>query len=65
MKKITFKNRLEAISWIAENAEHEGQFEVLREMLTYNFIYFGAYFQANVKALHGTWAGKKYGLAGS
>ena len=44
MKKITFENRLEAISWIAEHAEDEGQFEVMREMLNYNFIYSGAYF---------------------
>ena len=38
MKK-TFKNRLEAVNWIADNVENEAQFEVLREQLTYNFIY--------------------------
>ena len=43
MRKV-FKNRLEAIDWIAENAEDEGQFEVLREQLNFNFIYTGKYF---------------------
>ncbi len=43
MRKV-FKNRLEAIDWIAENTEDEGQFEVLREQLNYNFIYTGKYF---------------------
>lgn len=43
MKK-EFKNRLAAIDWIAATAEHEGQFEVMREQLNYNFIYFGIYF---------------------
>ena len=43
MKKI-FDNRLEAIEWIAENVENEGQFEVLREQLNYGFIYHGTYF---------------------
>lgn len=43
MKKY-FQNRLEAIDWIAEQAENEGQFEVLREQLQFNFIYFGTYF---------------------
>lgn len=38
MKKY-FENRMEAIDWIANNAEDEGQFEVLREQLNYNFIY--------------------------
>lgn len=38
MKKY-FKNRLEAIDWMAEFAENEGQFEVLREQLEFNFIY--------------------------
>ena len=37
--KVTFENRLEAIEWIAEYVEDEGQFEVLREQLNYNFIY--------------------------
>ncbi len=43
MKKI-FKSRLEAIDWIAANVEDEGQFEVLREQLNFNFIYTGKYF---------------------
>jgi hypothetical protein len=43
MKKY-FQNRLEAIDWIAEQAENEGQFEVLREQLQFNFIYTGTYF---------------------
>lgn len=38
MKKH-FKNRLEAIDWMAEFAENEGQFEVLREQLEFNYIY--------------------------
>ncbi len=43
MKKV-FKNRLEGIDWIAANVEDEGQFEVLREQLNFNFIYTGKYF---------------------
>ena len=43
MKKY-FKNRLEAINWIANNVEGEGQFEVLREQLIFNFIYTRTYF---------------------
>ena len=42
--KITFKNRLAAIDWIANNVEDEGQFEVLREQLNYNFIYTSTYY---------------------
>ena len=42
--KIRFKNRLEAVEWIADYVENEGQFEVLREQLNFNFIYEGAYF---------------------
>jgi len=42
MKK-TFNNRLEAIDWIASKAENEGQFEVMREQLIYNFIYTETY----------------------
>jgi len=38
MKK-QFRNRLEAIEWIANFAESEGQFEVWREQLTFNHIY--------------------------
>lgn len=43
MKRV-FKNRLEAIDWIAANAEDEAQFEVLREQLMFNFIYTGRFF---------------------
>ena len=43
MKKV-FRNRLEGIDWIAANVEDEGQFEVLREQLNFNFIYTGRYF---------------------
>ena len=43
MKKY-FKNRMEAINWIANHVEDEGQFEVLREELTFNFIYTEKYF---------------------
>ena len=39
--KIKFKNRLEAINWIAEFVENEGQFEILREQLIFNEIYSG------------------------
>lgn len=42
--KVRFKDRLEAIDWIAGYAENEGQFEVLREQLHFNFIYEGSYF---------------------
>lgn len=42
--EIKFESRLEAIQWIAEYAEDEGQFEVLREQLNYNFIYTGKYY---------------------
>lgn len=43
MKK-QFQSRLEAIDWIAEYAQNEGHFEVLRENLNFNFIYTGLYF---------------------
>ena len=43
MKKI-FVDRLEAIQWIAEFSRSEGEFEVLREELTFNFIYHHEYF---------------------
>ena len=42
--RIEFKTRIEAIDWIASFAEDEGQFEVLREQLHFNFIYTGNYF---------------------
>lgn len=43
MKKV-FATRLEAIDWIAAQAKNEGQFEVMREKLLFNFIYTGTYF---------------------
>ena len=43
MKKV-FKNRLEAIDWIATHAEDEGQFEVMREQLNFNHIYTNRYY---------------------
>ncbi len=42
--KIRFKNRLEAVEWIADYVENEGQFEVLREQLNFNYIYESTYF---------------------
>ena len=42
--KIKFKTRLEAIDWMAANAENEGQFEVMREQLQFNQIYTGSLF---------------------
>ncbi len=42
MKK-SFESRIEAIEWLAEKVENEGQFEVLREELIYSFIYSGTY----------------------
>lgn len=42
MKKI-FENRIEAIDWIANYVDNEGQFEVLREQLNFNYIYSGIY----------------------
>ena len=43
MKK-SYQTRITAINWIAEYAEDEGQFEVLREQLTFNYIYYQSYF---------------------
>ncbi|MGK0363630.1 MAG: hypothetical protein ACI85O_000683 [Saprospiraceae bacterium] len=43
MKK-QFQNRIIAINWIANYVENEGQFEVLREQLNFNYIYNGSYF---------------------
>lgn len=43
MKK-KFQNRIEAVDWIASYVENEGQFEVLREQLNFNFIYSGLLF---------------------
>lgn len=51
MKKY-FENRIEAIDWIANNTEDEGQFEVLREQLNFNFIYHGTYFVIKDKSRH-------------
>ena len=42
--KINFQNQLEAIDWIATFAEDEGQFEVLREQLMYNYLHTGTHF---------------------
>ncbi len=42
--KIKFASRLEAIEWIANHVEDEGQFEVLREQLNFNHIYHGRFF---------------------
>ena len=42
--EIKFTTRMEAIDWIAEHAESEAHFEVLREQLNYNYIYYGTYF---------------------
>ena len=39
-----FKNRIEAINWIADHVENEAQFEVLREELFFNYIYTGTFF---------------------
>ena len=42
--EIKFRNRLEAIDWIAKFVEDEGQFEILREQLNFNEIYTGKHF---------------------
>ena len=47
--RIRFKNRLSAINWIANFAEDEGTFEVLREQLNFNFIYAKEYFLKSPK----------------
>lgn len=41
---IQFQNRLEGIDWIANYVQDEGQFELLREQLTFNHIYSGEYY---------------------
>lgn len=43
MKK-EFTSRLEAINWLADFAENEAQFEVLREQIQFNHIYTGRFF---------------------
>ena len=35
---------MEAIDWIADKSENEGQFEVMREQMNYNYIYTRKYF---------------------
>jgi len=47
-----FNNRLDAIEWIVANAKNEGQFELMRENLTYNFIYHSRFF-LNMKDCEG------------
>lgn len=42
--KVTFGTRLEAIEWIAQYVEDEGQFEVFREELNFNHIYSGQFY---------------------
>ncbi len=44
MMRREFNNHMEAINWIADNAETESHFEILREELTFNHIYTGEYF---------------------
>lgn len=59
MKKH-FNNRLEAIDWIAEFAEDEGQFEVLREQLEFNFIYTRTFFlEVGGQPAEVVWLGQK------
>ena len=43
MKKY-FQSQLQAIDWIANYSKNEGQFEVLREQLLFNYIYHGTHF---------------------
>ena len=43
MKK-QFESHMQAINWIADNAETESHFEILREELIFNHIYTGEYF---------------------
>ncbi len=33
-----FKSKIEAVDWIAQHVENEGQFEVAREAMTMDFI---------------------------
>lgn len=59
MKKY-FNNRLEAIDWIAEFAENEGQFEVLREQLEFNYIFTRTLFlEIGEKPAEVVWLGTK------
>lgn len=59
MKKL-FNNRLEAIDWIAEFAENEGQFEVLREQLEFNYIYTQSLFlEIDEEPAEVVWLGEK------
>lgn len=43
MKKY-FKTQLEAIHWIADQAQNESHFEILREELLFNHIYTEEFF---------------------
>ena len=43
MKK-QFPSQLQAIEWIAQFANNECQFEILREQLLFNHIYYNCYF---------------------
>ena len=43
MKK-EFKDRLEAIDWMAQQAEDEARFEVWREELMFNYLYTDHYY---------------------
>ncbi len=42
--KREFESQYEAIEWLAQHAEDETQFEVLREELNFNHMYTGRYF---------------------
>lgn len=59
--KIQFNSRLEAIEWIADHAENEGEFEVMREQLNFNYIYHDTFFldlgerEAEVVLLENKW----------
>lgn len=44
--RVNFTSRLDAIEWIADYVEDEGQFEVLREQLNFNYFYYETFFLA-------------------
>ena len=46
--KTQFESHLQAIDWIAEHAETEAHFEILREEIIFNHIYTGEYFIDNL-----------------
>jgi hypothetical protein len=59
MKK-EFTSRLEAIEWIANNANDEAQFEVWREELLFNHIYTNEFYISSVKQeMEVVWLGKR------